>query len=79
MRLKTVTYIFKGENCLTEMYSAISAEVPVGDVGKFNAPLFQHCVNTDKVLSPVVISIDSLRVDSLWCAVKPSLIVSISL
>jgi hypothetical protein len=36
------------------MYSAISAEVPVGDLGKFNAPLFRHCVNTDKVLSALV-------------------------
>ena len=31
------------------MYSAISAEVPIGDVGKFNATLFRHCVNTEKV------------------------------
>lgn len=49
-KLQTIQYVFKGENCLTEMYSAISAEVPVGDVGKFNSPLFRHCVNTEKLV-----------------------------
>lgn len=27
--LNTVTYIMKGTNCLTEMYSALCAEVPI--------------------------------------------------
>jgi hypothetical protein len=27
--MKTVNYIMKGMNCLTEMYSAIEAEVPI--------------------------------------------------
>jgi hypothetical protein len=48
--LKTVNYVQKGENCLTEMYSAISAEVPVDGDGNFNVKLFEDCVNTDKVL-----------------------------
>jgi nicotinamidase/pyrazinamidase len=27
--LKTINYVLKGQNCLTEMYSCIEAEVPV--------------------------------------------------
>ena len=27
--MKVIEYIHKGENCLTEMYSAIEAEVPI--------------------------------------------------
>lgn len=30
-KMKTVTYIHKGTNCRTEMYSAIAAEVPMND------------------------------------------------
>ncbi|MEC7986003.1 MAG: hypothetical protein VX278_12635, partial [Myxococcota bacterium] len=29
--MKTVRYVHKGTNCLTEMYSAIAAEVPMAD------------------------------------------------
>lgn len=48
--LKTVHYSRKGEYCLTEMYSAISAEVPVPEIGdNFNAELFNGCINTEKV------------------------------
>ena len=31
VNMKTVEYIHKGTNCLTEMYSAMAAEVPVAD------------------------------------------------
>jgi nicotinamidase/pyrazinamidase len=55
--LKTVDYVQKGENCLTEMYSAISAEVPVDGAGSFNTKLYQDCVNTDKVRLLTVILI----------------------
>jgi hypothetical protein len=31
IRQKEITYVMKGQNCLTEMYSAIKAEYEIGD------------------------------------------------
>jgi hypothetical protein len=48
--MKTVHYSRKGEYCLTEMYSAISAEIPVAENSdNFNADLFNGCIDTEKV------------------------------
>jgi nicotinamidase/pyrazinamidase len=49
--LKTVQYVLKGENCFTEMYSAVSAEVPVNGDGMFNKALFDGVtVNTKQLI-----------------------------
>ena len=50
--LKTVAYVSKGTNCLTEMYSAIAAEIPVPEDPStaLNQSLLQKLNNADKVV-----------------------------
>eukprot|EP00341_Mesodinium_pulex_P004373 CAMPEP_0116973156 /NCGR_PEP_ID=MMETSP0467-20121206/54311_1 /TAXON_ID=283647 /ORGANISM="Mesodinium pulex, Strain SPMC105" /LENGTH=89 /DNA_ID=CAMNT_0004664867 /DNA_START=380 /DNA_END=646 /DNA_ORIENTATION=- len=49
--MKNVHYSRKGEYCLTEMYSAISAEIPVPEIGdNFNTELFNGCIDTEKLV-----------------------------
>jgi len=49
--MKTVHYSLKGEECLTEMYSAISAEVPApNDLVNFKTDLYRGCVDTEKLV-----------------------------
>ncbi len=51
-RMKSVTYVLKGTNCLTEMYSAIGAEVPVESdpTTKPNLNLLRFLNGADKVI-----------------------------
>tara|TARA_B100001540_G_scaffold313100_1_gene335404 strand:- start:796 stop:1803 length:1008 start_codon:yes stop_codon:yes gene_type:complete len=48
----TITWLLKGQNCKTEMYSALSAEVPVpGDAStRLNKPLINSLTSHRKVL-----------------------------
>jgi nicotinamidase-related amidase len=49
--MKTINYSRKGEECLTEMYSAISAEIPLPtDPVNFKADLYKGCVDTEKLV-----------------------------
>mmetsp|Transcript_7811 Transcript_7811/g.13163 ORF Transcript_7811/g.13163 Transcript_7811/m.13163 type:complete len:294 (+) Transcript_7811:100-981(+) len=49
--MKTISYSCKGMECLTEMYSAISAEVPLpDDPVNFKAELYDGCVDTEKLV-----------------------------
>ena len=51
-KMKTVAYVHKGMNCLTEMYSAIAAEVPVSDDPStaLNQALIESLHKADKLL-----------------------------
>ena len=50
---KNIRYVQKGENCFTEMYSAISADVPMANdpTTSENIPLLEEltATNVDKV------------------------------
>ena len=50
-RMKTIQYIHKGTNCLTEMYSALAAEVPMEDDPStaLNTELLAQLHNADSV------------------------------
>jgi nicotinamidase-related amidase len=51
-RMTAIQYIHKGTNCLTEMYSAIAAEVPMSDDPStgINQELIEHLHTADRVL-----------------------------
>lgn len=47
----SVEWVMKGENLLTEMYSALAADVPVNAATAFNQPLFDSLIlQSDKLL-----------------------------
>ena len=50
--MKMIHYIHKGMNCLTEMYSAIKAEVPVSDdpSTELNRTLLSELRQADKLI-----------------------------
>ena len=50
-KMKTVEYVHKGMNCLTEMYSAIAAEVPIPEdpSTNINRQLLESLHNADKL------------------------------
>ncbi|MEC8382370.1 MAG: hypothetical protein VXZ96_18705 [Myxococcota bacterium] len=51
-KMKSVTYVYKGMNCLTEMYSALQAEVPLSDdpTTQLNLSLIESLHSADKVV-----------------------------
>ena len=50
--MKTVHYVLKGTNCLTEMYSAIAADVPIpGDSSTQKNPLMMREFTSAKRVS----------------------------
>jgi nicotinamidase-related amidase len=51
-KMKMIHYIHKGMNCLTEMYSAIKAEVPVSDdpSTELNRTLLSELRQADKLI-----------------------------
>ena len=51
-RMKEVTFVWKGQNCLTEMYSALRAEVPVESDERthLNAGLLRVLLESSRVL-----------------------------
>lgn len=46
----SVDFVFKGENILTEMYSAIQSEVPISPETSFNQDLFEYLQQSDRIL-----------------------------
>jgi len=46
----SVEWVMKGENLLTEMYSAISAEVPISPETSFNTELYESLISSDHLL-----------------------------
>jgi nicotinamidase/pyrazinamidase len=50
--MRTINYVLKGQNCLTEMYSAIEAEVPVptDPNTQKNEKLLKALFEADKVI-----------------------------
>lgn len=51
-KMKPVDYVYKGMNCLTEMYSALAAEIPIEDdpSTSLNQGLVDHLHTADRVL-----------------------------
>jgi nicotinamidase/pyrazinamidase len=52
-KLDAVNYVHKGMNCLTEMYSAVLADVPIPEdpTTHLNTSLLAQLHNTDKVIA----------------------------
>ena len=46
----SVEWVFKGQNLLTEMYSALAADVPVNKVTAFNATLHQSLMKSNRLI-----------------------------
>lgn len=46
----SVQWVMKGQNLLTEMYSAFQAEVPISPNTSFNARLHQNILQSDRIL-----------------------------
>lgn len=55
-RMRDVHYVFKGQNCLTEMYSAIKADFEITDDPRTQADpaLLAALQNTEKVAQLIV-------------------------
>mmetsp|Transcript_20476 Transcript_20476/g.46483 ORF Transcript_20476/g.46483 Transcript_20476/m.46483 type:complete len:286 (-) Transcript_20476:151-1008(-) len=47
---KSVKYVYKGQNLLTEAYSAMCAEVPISDDTAFNVKVLQQLLESKRVL-----------------------------
>jgi nicotinamidase-related amidase len=47
---RTVEYVFKGQNLLTEMYSALEAEIPVSEANAFNKSLHASLSESSRLL-----------------------------
>jgi nicotinamidase/pyrazinamidase len=46
----SVEFVWKGQNLLTEMYSALEADVPVSKETSFNEPLLESLLSTNRLL-----------------------------
>jgi nicotinamidase/pyrazinamidase len=47
---RSVEWVLKGQNCLTEMYSALAADVPVSKETAFNEELLRSLQTTDRLI-----------------------------